>query len=152
MLGPLMGVFGLSSEPIPAKTRNALNQRRGNYVTASQSAARGESQIPSLTSENGYPVAFTVFLFLTRRYEIELLASCAVSSITNAMTAIGIFTVSLRTLFGIRITNSRGGSQTGVYDRNYLRTMTNSGAALSEQIELEELTREAEDYEDDHVR
>ncbi|KAJ9304993.1 hypothetical protein DTO217A2_5485 [Paecilomyces variotii] len=37
------------------------------------------------------------------------------------------------------------------YDRNYLRTMTNSGPAMSEQIELEEMLREPE-YDEEHDR
>ncbi|KAL2006260.1 hypothetical protein VTN00DRAFT_9914 [Thermoascus crustaceus] len=40
------------------------------------------------------------------------------------------------------------------YDRNYLRTMTNSGSAMSEQIELENMLREPEyaEEEDDRDR
>ncbi|KAL2003408.1 hypothetical protein VTN02DRAFT_3918 [Thermoascus thermophilus] len=41
------------------------------------------------------------------------------------------------------------------YDRNYLRTMTNSGSAMSEQIELENMLREPaydEEAEDDRDR
>lgn len=41
------------------------------------------------------------------------------------------------------------------YDRNYLRTMTNNGSAMSEQIELENMLREPEyeeEAEDDRDR
>ncbi|KAL1967990.1 hypothetical protein VTN77DRAFT_2407 [Rasamsonia byssochlamydoides] len=37
------------------------------------------------------------------------------------------------------------------YDRHYLRTMTNTGSAMSEQIELDEMIRE-EQYEEEHDR
>lgn len=35
-----------------------------------------------------------------------------------------------------------------VYDNNYLRTMTNTGPAMSEQIELEEMLRHEVDEEE----
>ncbi|PGG95264.1 hypothetical protein AJ79_10153 [Helicocarpus griseus UAMH5409] len=35
------------------------------------------------------------------------------------------------------------------YGRSYLRTMTNSGSAMSEQIELEDMLRDRVDYDRD---
>lgn len=45
----------------------------------------------------------------------------------------------------------RPGVDAYAYDRHYLRTMTNPGSAMSEQIELDEMIRE-EQYEDEHDR
>ncbi len=38
-----------------------------------------------------------------------------------------------------RISGISANPHRGVYDSNYLRTMTNSGASMSEQIELQEI-------------
>lgn len=38
-----------------------------------------------------------------------------------------------------RVSRSSVDARRGVYDRNYLRTMTNSGTSMSEQIELQEI-------------
>ncbi|WEW57706.1 hypothetical protein PRK78_003173 [Emydomyces testavorans] len=68
----------------------------------------------------------------------------------GALLALSTF---VQAVLGIQVMDFRGGDRTGVYDRNYLRTLTSSGAALSEQIELDDLTREAQTYdEDDQMR
>ncbi|KGQ01754.1 hypothetical protein PAAG_11472 [Paracoccidioides lutzii Pb01] len=40
----------------------------------------------------------------------------------------------------------------GAYGRSYLRTMTNSGSAMSEHVELEDMIRDQVDYDSDDPR
>ncbi|KAK2766828.1 hypothetical protein FQN54_006142 [Arachnomyces sp. PD_36] len=50
--------------------------------------------------------------------------------------------------FRARIAGFSINPRAAVYDNNYLRTMTNSGPAMSEQIELEEMLRQEIDDEE----
>ncbi|KKZ63665.1 hypothetical protein EMCG_02033 [[Emmonsia] crescens] len=52
--------------------------------------------------------------------------------------------------FRARIAGFSINPREGVYDRSYLRTMTNSSSAMSEQIELEDMLRDrVDDYDSD---
>ncbi|OAX83319.1 hypothetical protein ACJ72_02319 [Emergomyces africanus] len=52
--------------------------------------------------------------------------------------------------FRARIAGFSVNPREGAYGRSYLRTMTNSGSAMSEQIELEDMLRDrADDYDSD---
>ncbi|OJD24275.1 hypothetical protein ACJ73_04367 [Blastomyces percursus] len=52
--------------------------------------------------------------------------------------------------FRARIAGFSINPREAIYDRSYLRTMTNSGSAMSEQIELEDMLRDrAEGYYSD---
>ncbi|PGH05539.1 hypothetical protein GX51_02878 [Blastomyces parvus] len=52
--------------------------------------------------------------------------------------------------FRARIAGFSINPRDAIYDRSYLRTMTNSGSAMSEQIELEDMLRDRTDgYDSD---
>ncbi|OAT04548.1 hypothetical protein BDBG_16277 [Blastomyces gilchristii SLH14081] len=61
-----------------------------------------------------------------------------------------VLTSCLGDSFRARIAGFSINPREAIYDRSYLRTMTNSGSAMSEQIELEDMLRDrADGYDSD---
>ncbi|ODH14130.1 hypothetical protein ACO22_06672 [Paracoccidioides brasiliensis] len=50
--------------------------------------------------------------------------------------------------FRARLAGFPANTREGAYGRSYLRTMTNSGSAMSEHVELEDMIRDQVDYYD----